>query len=358
MKSGGTLPDVLRQVRAIEAGKRDFLVPETLLDVEASEQDVKLVVANSKGGLIHMLNVRPRAHAQIAQELGIPMAYYERMRLESPELLATNIKTWLSKRPDNSTRLLRTVAGGAYGDKDDRPVLRAYLSDRYRPLDNLDLAEAVLPELTADGVKIESLGLTEDRFYLKAVSPKVNGAVRVGDEMQAGVVLSNSEVGAGSLRVEPFLFRLACLNGAIRDELSSRKYHIGRKGAASEDNAFQFFTDETRRADDKTFFLKIRDTVRAAFDMAFFKKGLEQMKRAAGIEVQGEAADVIELLSEHLRESERGRVLEAFIQGNDRTVYGVANAVTLASQSVESYDRATELERLGGLIVAGDVKLS
>lgn len=356
MKSGGTVPDVLRQVQAIEAGKRDFLVPEQLLDVVVDETEVKLAVENAKGDNVHLMRVRPRAHSQIAQELGIPQAYYDRMLTDAPDLLARNVKEWLTRRPEGNRRLLRTVEGGAYGGKDGM-VLRAYLSDRYRPLDNYDLAEAVLPEITGENVRIESIGLTEDRFYLKAVNPKVSGEVRVGDEVQAGVIVSNSEVGAGSLKVEPFIYTLICKNGAVRDQLAARKYHVGRR-QASEDAAFQFFTDETRKADDKAFFLRMRDTVRAAFDMAFFKKGLEEMKRAAGIPVEMEAADVIELLSENLRESERGRVLEAYIQGNDRTVYGVANAVTLASQDVESYDRATELERLGGLILSGDVRLN
>lgn len=343
MKSGGTVPEILRQIKAVEEGKRDFLVPERLLDAVVEETQLKLTAPTAKGRL--EVRLRPRAHSQLAQELGIPQAYYDRMAKEAPELLARNVNEWLDKAPEGNRRMLRTVNG----------ELRAYLSDRYRPLDNFDLAEAVLPELSGGDVRIESIGLTEDRFYLKAVNPKIAGEVKVGDEIQAGVVISNSEVGAGSLKVEPFLFRLICLNGAIRDEMATRKYHVGRKASGSDEAAFAFYTDETRMADDRAFFLKVRDTVRAAFDMAFFRKGLDEMKRAAGIRVDLAPAAVVELLEDHLRESERGRVLEAYIQGNDRTVYGVANAVTLASQDVESYDRATELERLGGLILAGDM---
>jgi hypothetical protein len=52
-----------------------------------------------------------------------------------------------------------------------------------------------------------------------------------------------------------------------------------------------------------------------------------------------------------LTEPERGQVLRHLVDGGDLSRYGLANALTRASQDVESYDRATDLERLGGMIV-------
>ena len=40
-------------------------------------------------------------------------------------------------------------------------------------------------------------------------------------------------------------------------------------------------------------------------------------------------------------------MLDTFIRNSDLTLYGLANAVTEHSQSVKSYDRATELEGIG-----------
>ena len=75
------------------------------------------------------------AHRQIAERLNIPYKYYERMRLDYPELLDQNINGWLARSPEK--RMLRTLDG----------KLRAFLSDRYRRLDNLELVDHVLPVL-------------------------------------------------------------------------------------------------------------------------------------------------------------------------------------------------------------------
>ena len=52
-------------------------------------------------------------------------------------------------------------------------------------------------------------------------------------------------------------------------------------------------------------------------------------------------------LTDHQRDS----ILTHLLQGNDLTQWGLANAVTRASQGVEDYDEATELEKLGGRVI-------
>lgn len=43
--------------------------------------------------------------------------------------------------------------------------------------------------------------------------------------------------------------------------------------------------------------------------------------------------------------------------GHDLSRYGMVNAVTAASKLAQSYDRATELERIGGDILASPVPM-
>ncbi len=52
-----------------------------------------------------------------------------------------------------------------------------------------------------------------------------------------------------------------------------------------------------------------------------------------------------------LRESEREAVLLRLEESGDLTLYGLSNAVTRMSQDLTSYERATELERLGGTLL-------
>ncbi|MCL4745641.1 MAG: DUF932 domain-containing protein, partial [Burkholderiaceae bacterium] len=95
------------------------------------------------------------ARRQLAEKLRIPFTYFERMRTERPALLDRNVNTWL--QGDQEPRMIRTLDG----------QVRAVLSDRYRRLDNYDLAENVLPILQRlEGARFESVELTETKMYL------------------------------------------------------------------------------------------------------------------------------------------------------------------------------------------------
>ena len=49
----------------------------------------------------------------------------------------------------------------------------------------------------------------------------------------------------------------------------------------------------------------------------------------------------------HTTDDESSGVLQGLIEGNDRPLYGLSNAVTRHSQDVPDYDRATALEGIG-----------
>ena len=71
---------------------------------------------------------------------------------------------------------------------------------------------------------IESCEVTPTHLYLKVVNRRIKAEVKVGDVVQAGFVIYNSEVGLGSLRVEPIVFRLVCKNGLICKDRAQKKY--------------------------------------------------------------------------------------------------------------------------------------
>jgi hypothetical protein len=92
-------------------------------------------------------------------------------------------------------------------------------------------------------------------MYLKVVTPSVRYEIAPGDVVQAGVVISNSEVGQGTLSVQPLVFRLVCRNGLIASDRALRKTHVGR-ALESADESVLVFKDDTLRADDTAFFLR------------------------------------------------------------------------------------------------------
>jgi hypothetical protein len=133
--------------------------------------------------------------------------------------------------------------------------VRAVLSDRCRRLDNFDLAENVRPILQRlEGARFESVALTDTKMYLKVVTPRVNFEVGSGDIVQAGIVITNSEVGCGTLSVQPLVFRLVCRNGPIAWDHALRKTHVDR-ALGAETESVNVYRDDTLAADDRAFFL-------------------------------------------------------------------------------------------------------
>ena len=278
------------------------------------------------------------AHQQIAARLNIPYRYYQKMQSEAPALLDTNVNTWLNEKPER--RMIRVLDGN----------VRAFLSDRYRRLDNLELCAAVLPVIQEmQGSQIESCEVTPTHLYIKVVNRRVKAEIKVGDVVQAGFVVSNSEVGLGSLRVEPLVFRLVCKNGLICKDLAQKKYHVGRQVNASDDSAYELYSEATLAQDDKAFFMKVQDVVRAAVDEAKFMLTVNRMRESTQIPLTHDP-----LLADkfQLTENERGNILRQLFMQGDNSRYGLVNAVTAASKIAKTYERATDLERIGGEILA------
>jgi hypothetical protein len=306
------------------------------------------------------------AIGQIASHTKIPMqlidllsAGTEREKVELGNLLTVR----LQENP--TSRMIRTLSS-----LEGVPHVRAFLSDRYRRLDNYDLAEAVLPVLSSlKGLEVNSCEITDERMYIKASWPKMQykvgrardaGGDMVDDIVQAGLVVSNSEVGSGALRVEPFLMRLVCVNGMIAADSGVKRYHVGRQHQGTFEgevgSAYELYTDETLALDDAAFFGKVVDTTRAVLtDEGKFQKVVERMIEAAGerLDKKADIETAVTVLAQKvkLNEGERGLVLRHFIEGGDLSRWGMVNAVTRASADVDDYDRATQLEKVGGQVL-------
>jgi hypothetical protein len=56
--------------------------------------------------------------------------------------------------------------------------------------------------------------VTERKFYLKAIPPRIQAELKPGGVVQARVVISISEVGHGTRKVEPLLYDLVCTSAS------------------------------------------------------------------------------------------------------------------------------------------------
>ena len=145
----------------------------------------------------------------------------------------------------------------------------------------------------------------------------------------------------------------------ISKDLAHKKYHAGRQ-VEDTDNAYELYSDETLAADDKAYFLKVQDIVSAAVDQARFNLTVDKMRASMSVPTGDNPVKTVEVLGDKyiLNKTERATILRHFIMSNDYTAFGLINAVTRSSQDISDYNRATELERLGGTLLDESVKLN
>lgn len=270
------------------------------------------------------------AHQQLSEKLGIPKRYYDRMREEKPELLLQNINAWIE---EDERRFIRILDG----------KIRAILSDRYRVIDNYDVLLVALQEFRKIGsVEIYRIDLTEKMMYLKALDRTLIAEIRRDDIICGGIIIRNSEVGAGAFRVEPFILRLACENGLIVRQVLKR-IHLGRTMNEG------LWSRETMELENRILFSKVRDVIRATFDREVFKKWVLKLKESTEIEIEEpveEARNVAKLAG--LTEEQERELLAYF---TEHTKYGLINALTTLARDTRNVDERIRLEELGGKIL-------
>ncbi len=355
MKSGISLKDLAVEIERRAAAKKDYVVGVDNLAMLEPKPENKTMGLTLQLADRDAVGINTLAHRQIGEYLQIPAKYYDRMKDEQPALLVDNVNTWFKADP-KARRMIRTLDGNA----------RAFLSDRYRPLENEELAEAILPVLLDLDVEVMSSEITEQRLYIKAVHksirkdmPVVAKNARWGDgshhifrTQSPGIVISNSETGCGALSVETSIFDHVCTNLAVFGQHSMRQHHVGARHQIADQMA-HLLTDETRRVSDKALWLQVRDVVRGAFDELQFGKRVDQIAELGECRIEGDPVEVINLTSRRLKltEDEGKSVLRHFIEGGNLSALGIYNAVTRTAQDADDYDRASEMERMGGRLV-------
>lgn len=343
----GSLNALAAEVLRLQESKVDYVVDTrkmTFVTEEGvSRLDWDMDDAQHDAGT-HGGPVKEYAHRQIRERLGIPGRYYDRLRANAPELLDRNVQHWLSNPTEGTNgkdlRMVRMLEG----------KVRAFLSNRYRALDNIDLlTEAVIPEIQRhdDGkLKFHVAALTDERLYIRILLESLQAEVKVGQIVQAGVQIKNSEVGAGALDISPFIWKLDCLNGMVSNVGKLRRYHLGR---AQDEATYTIWRDDTNAAIDRAFFLQVRDAVGAALSETQFELIVQSLRESTLSERIIEPVAATQRLAQlhDLGETEADHVLRFLAAGGDLSQWGAANAVTAAAKSAETFQRQEEMEALG-----------
>jgi len=326
-----SLTEFAEEVERRERAKNDLLVgPGNIRFPDDEHMEI-----NGEG----VFDVNRVAETQIASEYGIPQRYYDRMA-SVPGLRAHNLNSWLDHMRETEPerrRVVRTL---------DRTA-RAYVSDRFKTqiYDNFNLMQGLLPVFQQfDDIRFASQSLTDTRMYLQVVFPSLQREVKVGDAVQFGLTITNSEVGMGSVDISRFIWRLICLNGAVGQSLM-RKYHVGRR-IEGEDRSI--YADETIVADMESFRLRLRDVIRHELEETKIDMITKQLQGAAETPVKNVVETVKNVTSRwKFSETESDQILTNMVNEGSATKWALVNSITALSHDLESRDRQFEIEKIG-----------
>jgi hypothetical protein len=253
------------------------------------------------------------ATAQLCQKLEIPVRYYRRLPAEMQALVAN----YDLNRQNGKSFLLR-------GKSD---WVRAFLSAEYVAYNNAEIAETVQGLLGKGALTINSFVLEETHMFLKIVSEEI-WDVETG--LKAGIMIGNSEVGMGSVSVEPFVFRKPCTNDLIVSrEKSFRHAHIHL-------TAFELTG-------------RMAEAVSQGFQVA--SSVLDSFLKTREVKVV-EPLEVIRQIAEERKLSQKltDEIVSGYLAEAEPNWFGVINAFTRAAQGLAPLQRI-EMERFAGTLL-------
>jgi len=271
------------------------------------------------------------AHEQLSQIIEIPKRYYDKLKACNPELLCMNLNSWIDK-----PYMFRIL---------DNKII-AVMSDRYRIIDNYDVLMCALDTIKKKhhhGVKVHSCELTDTKMYIRMVQPENKFDIIKNDKIIPGIVIQNSEVGAGALRADMYITRERHGNGMI-GALPIRRTH---KGTKLEPGVVK------SNMRDEPMWAWVSDMISAAFDPKPLNR-FAAMIRDNTETITEKPIETVDLVCSDYRLTEHQKTITMnhFLQFGDRTKWSLANAVSTAAKECDDPDNEIMLERIAGKIAA------
>lgn len=342
--------DIVAPASKIRASFGNLLIEETR------------AVMDDRGVAMYSQAFNPTAVCDegIAAKLQIPSSYLKRMREEHIALYDQNVNGWLEQ--DDRSFLVRCFQDS---DPDGHHIARAWLSDSFKMIDNIDVLTASLSGAKAAGIQLEvkKCDLTERKMYILLDAPSLQvwagellsgyrdprGGKTDKPYIQGGLLISNSETGGGAFTIVPRFTVLICLNGMTISVDAMRSVHLGGKL----DQGVIIAGQDTLSKELELVTLRTRDAVKTFLDVDYMKSVVRRLTEKAGKVIHGPKDEHVKTVCKKLKFSEETTqgVLDHFIRGGQMTSGGVMQAVTSYAQDVMDADLSHELESKAELVL-------
>lgn len=359
------LEQLVATLEAQEEIKKDFLAPTSDLHF----LDGNLVMLHA--GQTVTFAPTTVFHGQVSEKLGIPKGYYDKMKEKALHLLDDNVNHWL--RDEGKNILIR-----AFVREDGDNDARAFLSDRYNIIDNMEVLMQALESIKESGLQVEVAGaeLSDTRMYLKITCPEVEvqatemlknyrKSYAAGTGVISGFIVQNSEIGCGSFQIQPRAVVLACKNGLVNTKDSFRRVHLGAKL----DELDFYKNDAVKNANRKLVKEQVKHAVTKFLSKDYLTSLVNTFTELGNKEIEAPIAGVVEVVSKTygFSEEKKKSLLDHFIRGGDTRRIGMVNAVTELAQTFEdaddrndteniSYDMLTNFNKIEAAAIKVDIK--
>ena len=330
MRGNHTIESLYAEVHRIDEAKIDYVVNTKALLMR--ENDMMVAVVDPSGNDRELV-ISDHAHSQIAERTRLGSRVYNDVLTIEKGLRADTVNRLWRAKPEK--RLVREL--------DDE--MRAFLSNRFRPIDNLPIIDCFAGAVKDRDIKLESTSLTDKHMIVQARFNDQQSDVDGKGPVFGGISLRNSEVGAGALAIEFWLYRQVCSNGLVlRHESESvmRKYHVGRQLEG-------YLSDETVRYEIAALEGQMRDAITYIANGELFQNAVDRIATASGITIP-RPEKAIEIVTKRfaLTESDGESILSRMVGERDFSVWGLVNAVTAQAHGTNDRERQYEYERIGG----------
>ena len=336
MKKGQEIKQMISDIQEDHINKRDYLVDLHSLKVKESFS-VFPNLENNTGAFCY--NLTDHSLNQLSGKLEIGTQYINKCLPVSQKLVADNLNFWISERK-NRDLMVRTY------QSETKNYVRAVMTNRYKIVDAHHIMEPILNKVMDLGAEFKYSYYDGDKLNITVLLPKLEGEVEKDDIVQAGITITNSEIGNGGLLVQPFVYRLVCTNGMVAPRYLNRFFtrHVG-KIVIDLENDEQWIT----------IIDKMQKQIELVSNPEVFQENLQKLKQATTEKITSHK--IVELTKRQgLSELETKEVfqrLDHYIGDTFTTSkYNVANAITnIANDEDISHQRARFLQELGGLVI-------
>ena len=330
--SKNTLTALMIKVQDQAARAADYLAPTNDLQKTTTlDGKPQIVIEASRGEPTKRFDINDTAFGQIATHAGIDTRTARRLQSNYPREFDDLTNAIWQKEP--TRRMVRThLSADPMGSSTDGTV-RAFVSDKFKTFDNVNLLEACLPQLIDNPAQFQvvSADVSEKRLYLRLKSLEQLGTgANVGDHMANGIGFGNSEVGAGSVNVHQLFWTLACTNG-MQTQNKTRSSHIT---SARDGDQWGLLSDDAKNADNHALELKLRDLVGHYSSREAFDDICQQMRMAALDVIDGVATDVTDVVNN------LGKVMQLTKKENSDVLNGL-----MATIGQSGFEQARPLSR-------------